>query len=106
VASNTRAALEICRKRGLDVVPFDLESDVPFESKSNVVISTEVAGYLPERFADRFVDLLCAAAPVVIVSAAIPGQRGTDHVNEQPNEYWIERFGRRRFLFEDQLNLA
>jgi SAM-dependent methyltransferase len=99
----SRAALEICKRRGLDVMPFDLESNAPFESKSDVVISAEVAEHLPERFADRFVDLLCAAAPVVIVTAAIPGQRGTDHVNEQPNEYWIEKFERRGFRFEAQL---
>jgi SAM-dependent methyltransferase len=100
---HSRAALEICNKHGLDVIPFDLESNAPFESKSDVVISTEVAEHLPERFADRFVDLLCAAAPVAIVTAATPGQRGTDHVNEQPHEYWIEKFERRRFRLEDQL---
>jgi SAM-dependent methyltransferase len=100
---HSRVALQICQQRGLDVTPYDLESNDPFEWKSDVVISTEVAEHLPERFADRFVDLLCATAPVVIITAATPGQWGTDHVNEQPHEYWIDKFQRRRFRFEDQI---
>jgi hypothetical protein len=30
----------------------------------------------------------------ILFSAAVPGQGGTGHVNEQPHAYWIERFRR------------
>ncbi len=45
--------------------------------------------------ADRLVDLVTAIAPRVAFTAAPPGQGGVGHVNEQPPEYWIERFAAR-----------
>jgi SAM-dependent methyltransferase len=33
----------------------------------------------------------------LLISAALPGFRGHHHVNEQPTEYWIERFHRHGF---------
>lgn len=39
-----------------------------------------------------FVRDLCQLAPVVVFSAAIPGQGGTGHVNEQWPRYWTELF--------------
>jgi hypothetical protein len=35
---------------------------------------------------------LCELAPVVLFSAAVPGQGGHGHVNEQWPAYWVERF--------------
>jgi hypothetical protein len=54
----------------------------------------EVAEHLPAACADRYVSLLCQLAPIVVCSAAKPGQDGTDHVNLQPQSYWIEKFER------------
>jgi hypothetical protein len=34
------------------------------------------------------------------MTAATPGQGGTEHVNEQPNEYWIEKFRHRGFALD------
>jgi hypothetical protein len=66
-------------------------------------VSTEVAEHLPETAASRFVELLTALAPCAVVTAALPGSSGKDHVNEQPNEYWIEKFAERGFVFERDL---
>ena len=58
-----------------------------------MVISLEVAEHIPEKFADHFVrTLITMAKKAVVITAAPPGQGGTDHVNEQPYEYWIDRF--------------
>lgn len=87
------AALKLCRKRGVEVFPFDLERQVPPPvSTFDVATSLEVAEHLQPSAARQFVELLCALAPVVVMTAATPGQGGLDHVNEQPNRYWIERF--------------
>ncbi len=93
------AALEICRSRHLDVKKFNLESDSLASSLPDfdVTISMEVAEHLAARWADRYVDLLCRPSPWVVFTAAAPGQSGTDHVNEQPPDYWIERFAARGF---------
>jgi SAM-dependent methyltransferase len=96
-------ALLACRHRGLDVRKFDLESAENFSEHADIVVSTEVAEHLPAQFADHFIDLLANIARVVILTAATPGQGGTDHVNEQPNGYWIEKFRQRAFRFEERL---
>lgn len=58
----------------------------------DLAIALEVAEHLAEKRADSFVEDLCAVAPVVLFSAAIPGQGGTGHVNEQWPAYWVEKF--------------
>lgn len=99
------AALELCRERGLDVRRFDLEHDA-FDDlpRFDVAVSVEVAEHLPESAADRYVDLLTNAADVVVFTAAPPGQGGTDHVNEQPRSYWIEKFRQRSFVYDEAIS--
>ena len=93
-------ALRYCRERNLDVRKFDIERQVLRQAaRSDLAVSFEVAEHLPEKRADRFVDLLCSL-PVVICSAAKPGQLGLDHVNCQPESYWIEKFERRGYRFD------
>jgi len=102
----SQAAIDICRGRGLQVIQFDLENDtLPSNYIADIAISTEVAEHLPKSHADRFVDTLCNIASNIVITAAELGSSyaGTDHVNEQPNEYWIEKFEARRFRFEKDL---
>ncbi len=93
------AAIKICARKGLSVRRFDLETETDFDEKANIALSTEVAEHLHESSADRYVDLLCGIAHTVVLTAATPGQGGTDHVNEQPNEYWIEKFKRQGYIY-------
>jgi SAM-dependent methyltransferase len=99
-------ALEMCRSRGLAVTKFDIEHDEPPShlGRFDATVSLEVAEHLPERCADRYVELLCGLSPVLFFSAATPGQGGLDHVNEQPHDYWIDRFKTHSFLFESVLS--
>jgi SAM-dependent methyltransferase len=99
--------IKICLERGLDVKKFNLEKDrLEDDSTFDVVISTEVAEHLPESCADPYVDLLCKSSErVVVFTAAPPGQGGKDHVNEQPNEYWINKFTQRGFTFDESTSL-
>ena len=101
------AGIKICLERGLDVKKFNLEKDLLEDSSTfDVVISTEVAEHLPESFADRYVDLLCKTSErIVVFTAATPGQGGLDHVNEQPHEYWIDKFTQRGFTFDEPTSL-
>ncbi len=91
------AALDLCRSKGLDVRKFDIESEEKVALSADLVLSTEVAEHIPEEHADAYVDLLTGLADTILMTAAVPGQGGTDHVNEQPNEYWIEKFMCRGF---------
>lgn len=100
------AALELCRSRGLDVQQFDLESGQGLSLQADVAISLEVAEHLPEHFADSYVDLMTSIGPVLVMTAATPDQRGTDHVNEQPHAYWIEKIARRGYSLDEPLTEA
>ena len=99
------AALDICRDRGLTTTKLDIEHDPFPDLQADVVISTEVAEHLPKSCADRFVSLLSSLSSTVVLTAAVPGAgpSGTDHVNEQPNEYWISKFEARSYRFDDHL---
>jgi SAM-dependent methyltransferase len=94
------SGIEYCRRRELPVRKFDIATDVLAE-RHNLVTSFEVAEHLPPWIADKFVDLLCGLAPIVIMSAATPGQGGRDHVNEQPHSYWKDKFKRRGYSFDE-----
>jgi SAM-dependent methyltransferase len=96
-----KAAIDIGRSRGIDICKLDLEQEVlPLVNGADLVASMEVAEHLPASIADRYIDFLCHLSSHVIMTAAIPGQGGTDHVNEQPNEYWIEKFRQRGYDYD------
>jgi SAM-dependent methyltransferase len=67
----------------------------------DLVISLEVGEHLPESSAEGFVESLTRLAPVVLFSAAIPKQSGENHVNEQWQTWWVERFNARSFVAVD-----
>jgi SAM-dependent methyltransferase len=100
------AALEYCRARALAVREFDLELDSlsADDRKWDVVVSMEVAEHLPQAVDERYVDLLASLGSVIVFTAATPGQGGHDHINEQPHEYWFQKFGRRGFRHNDELS--
>lgn len=60
--------------------------------KYDLAISLEVAEHLPETSANNFVLQLTSFSDVVLFSAAIPYQSGTNHINEQPLQYWVKKF--------------
>lgn len=60
--------------------------------KVDLVLSLEVAEHLSPARAESFVADLVAMAPAVLFSAAIPGQGGVGHVNEQWPSFWAGLF--------------
>lgn len=71
----------------------------------DLVICTEVAEHIDPQYAETLIDHVVArvrAAGHVFFTAATPGQGGTDHVNEQPNEYWISRFQARGMVLNEE----
>ncbi len=101
----SQAAIEIAREQGVEVNQLNLEQEIdrlPVR-RADLAVSTEVAEHLPESCAETFVEYLCRTADTVVFTAAPPGQGGTDHVNEQPPEYWIEKFAARGFAYQEEL---
>ena len=58
----------------------------------DLVVSLEVAEHLSPARAESFVADLSAMAPAVLFSAAIPGQGGVGHINEQWPSVWAGHF--------------
>ncbi len=60
--------------------------------KWDVALCLETAEHVSPGAGDWLVAELCRVARAVVWSAAIPGQGGDGHVNEQWPSYWQERF--------------
>lgn len=76
-----------------EFVPVDLASDsYPSLGSCDLAISLEVAEHVPDKRAGDLVGWLCSLAPVVVFSAALPGQGGPGHINERWPEYWSSKF--------------
>jgi len=69
----------------------------------DLALSLEVGEHLPADAAGQLVASLVALAPVVAFSAAIPGQGGTDHINEQWPTFWAGLFARHGYRTVDAL---
>ena len=76
----------------IDFRPTDLTGTIPIDRRYDLCISVEVAEHLPPPCAESFVDALCRASDVVLFSAAVPNQGGTEHVNEERASRWAARF--------------
>ena len=77
--------------------PCNLESGslatvFPQQRNFDLVMCLEVAEHLSEARASSFVTDLCALGDLVLFSAAVPGQGGMNHINEQWPSYWSAFF--------------
>jgi SAM-dependent methyltransferase len=84
-----------------DFQPMDLRHRISLTRSFDLAISLEVAEHLPESRATSFVEDLTRLAPIVLFSAAIPGQGGRDHVNEQWQTYWTSMFSQNNYTVCD-----
>jgi SAM-dependent methyltransferase len=66
----------------------DLSQPFNLGGRFDLVICLEVGEHLPAGRSADLVATLTDAAPAVLFSAAIPGQGGVGHVNEQWPAYW------------------
>lgn len=94
-------------------MPFDLSNNLPEPIKCDFCISTEFAEHVSLKMSEKIVDFLTQSAPIILFSAAIPGQGGGGHINEQRHSFWkklyedkgYERFDliRETILFDDTI---
>lgn len=70
----------------------DLTDRINLNEKFDLAISLEVAEHLPETRANTFIEDIVSLSDIVLFSAAIPGQGGKGHINEQPVSYWVDLF--------------
>lgn len=82
----------------------DLSNDVDLGQQYDLVQSLEVAEHIDSSKANCFVaNLVRHSNGLLLFSAAPPGQGGEHHVNEQPYDYWRQKFAAHDFLPFDYL---
>jgi hypothetical protein len=81
----------------------DLSVPIDLGRRFDLVLTLEVAEHISAARADIFVETLCRHADTILFSAAIPGQGGRMHVNEQPLSYWVDKFARLNYILIDVL---
>jgi hypothetical protein len=70
----------------------ELDKSISFNRRYDLALSIETAEHLPEKSARLFVETLTKVSDLVLFSAAIPYQGGTNHINEQWQDYWNNIF--------------
>ena len=73
-------------------LPHHLSQPLVLARRFDLALCLEVGEHLPPTQAQEFVQSLCRLADYVLFSAAIPGQGGRHHVNEQWPSYWALLF--------------
>jgi hypothetical protein len=76
----------------------DLSLPLAMKRTFDLALCLEAAEHLPASAAPELVRSLTEAAPVVAFSAALPGQGGDGHINEQPASYWARLFAGRNYV--------
>jgi hypothetical protein len=85
---------------------YDLNESIvraPWLGRFGLCISLETAEHLEPESAETFIESLIELSDIVLFSAAIPGQGGTGHINEQWTAYWVKLFKDRGYRCADPL---
>lgn len=85
------------------VIIRDLEQPFSLGRKFDLVLCLEVAEHLTAAAASSLVEALTVHSDVIVFSAAIPGQGGQHHFNEQWIDYWQDLFAKHDFHMNDSI---
>lgn len=84
-----------------EFLALDISQPVSLGRRFGLALCLEVGEHLPEAAAGTLVKSLTDHAPIVAFSAAIPGQGGNHHINEQWQSYWAAKFAARGYRAVD-----
>lgn len=77
-----------------EFIPCNFEVETPQIVPVEMALSIEFAEHITPNRAEQIVAFLTASAKLVVFSAAIPGQGGVRHINEQRHDYWKQLFAK------------
>lgn len=87
------------------ILKYNLNKSVDLQKKFDLVWCFEVIEHIHPMFESSILKTLTSHGPLVILSAAKPGQGGHGHFNEQNEEYWIKKFSDLGYVFDEKLSL-
>ncbi len=77
---------------GDDLVFKNIDCELGIKDRFDLALCLEVAEHIDIKYAQKVINDLSGFSDVVVFSAAIPNQGGTDHINEQWPDYWVRLF--------------
>lgn len=72
--------------------PHDLSTPLLLNKRFDLAISLEVAEHIDEKNSEIFIQSLVSLSDNIVFSAALKGQGGQGHINEEYFEYWKNKF--------------
>lgn len=85
----------------------DLSENMNLGKTFDFVLSLEVGEHIPKEFEDIYINnVLKHSHNYVLLSWAIPNQGGDGHVNEQPNDYIINKITSLGFDYNEDISIG
>jgi SAM-dependent methyltransferase len=84
----------------------DATKPITLNRKFDLLICFEVAEHIQKKYSRQLVTNCTQNSDTVLFTAAPVGQGGVGHINEQPYEFWIEKFGEQGFTLDKELSEA
>lgn len=95
--------IAICEARHSElIVLFNLEKELRLDKKFDLIWSFEFVEHIHPKFTDNLLKTFSNHSDRIVLSAARPGQGGNGHFNEQPGSYWIEKFEKYGYRFDEE----
>ena len=80
-----------------EFIATDLDDGIGVDKTFELATCLEVAEHIKPENATKFISSICNLSDIILFSAAIPGQEGTLHINEQYPDYWVREFAKNNF---------
>jgi SAM-dependent methyltransferase len=87
-------------------VPRDITQPFDLGRRFDMALCLEVGEHIPNAASATLVRNVATHAPIVVFSAAVPGQGGQDHINEAPLGFWRDLFRREGYAAFDPFRRA
>lgn len=79
----------------------DLTKPISLSRAFDLVVSLEVGEHISKDLDELYFENIIRHGQIVYFSAAIPFQSGTNHVNEQWQDYWAQKFTKHDYVICD-----
>jgi SAM-dependent methyltransferase len=84
-------------------LPANLENRIQIDRKFDLAVCLEVLEHLPPHRTETFIEDLTKLSDVILFSCAIPGQGGTNHINELWQSECVEIFQKYKYVGVDYI---
>lgn len=76
----------------------DFYKKIEIEDKYDLILCLELLEHLPDELGRKIIKEMTKKSPLILFSAAVPGQTGALHINEQWQSYWAGLFRKEGFF--------